>query len=94
MTYVDKLSQDPEFRKLYIQESFVIDAMELICRLMNQGGISIDEMADRLLISRKRLHKAFQGDIDLRTMAMILTEMGYQPLFGVRKINGEAQKPC
>jgi transcriptional regulator with XRE-family HTH domain len=56
--------------RLFRQEQTILDITELICRIMNEDGISQSQLAERLGKSQKYVSRLLNGDCDV-TMRII-----------------------
>lgn len=67
------LSANPEFRKLLAVESLVLEAGELIARLMESRGVNRAELARRLGKSRAWVTQLLNGraNLTLKTLAEV-----------------------
>jgi transcriptional regulator with XRE-family HTH domain len=73
-----------EHKQLLRQEELILDATELISKIMKDNGITKAELADRLGKSKAFVTQCLCGhqNLTLRTLADIFTVLGYQAYFG------------
>lgn len=82
MKTIDEFTKKHE--TLLRQEELILDATELISKIMNDNGISKTELAKRLGKSKAFVTQCLCGhqNLTLRTLADFFTVMGYQAHFG------------
>ncbi len=73
---VKEFENDPE----YIAEGLLLQINEEICRLMDQEGISRNELSRRLGVSRQFVTKLLRGNanVKLLTLVKIVTALNMQ----------------
>ena len=78
-TLTEQLIQTPEGKRQYLQERTILEITEKICELMQKEGISDEELAKRLGISKRKLLNILNGrkDITIRMLSDILNSLGY-----------------
>jgi transcriptional regulator with XRE-family HTH domain len=83
-----------EHKQLLRQEELILDATELICKIMKDNGISKAELADRLGKSKAFVTQCLCGhqNLTLRTLADIFTVLGYQARFGAEPYSVEMKE--
>jgi len=82
MKTIDEFAK--EHKHLLRQEELILDATELISKIMNDNGISKSELAERLGKTKAFVTQSLCGhqNLTLRTLANIFTGLGYQANFG------------
>jgi DNA-binding phage protein len=83
-------STPEEFR----QEELILEATELIARVMNQNGISKSELASKLGKSKPHVSQCLSGqqNLTLRTLSDVLGALGYRMQVGAVPISSTAGK--
>ena len=71
---------DPDRYKLFLEEAICLDATELICKIMQESGITQSELAARLKISKVAISNLFRNfqNISLKRLSRILFALGYK----------------
>jgi len=77
---IDKLTETKEGLRLYQQERTIVEITELICRLMEEYGISRSDLAARLKKTKGYISQLLDGDANMtvRTVSDLLTALGFQ----------------
>jgi transcriptional regulator with XRE-family HTH domain len=76
-TQYEVLTEDPEFRKMVALEFLVLQASEVIARLMAEQGLSKADLARRLNKSRAWVTQLLNGqaNMTIRTLAEVVHEL-------------------
>jgi len=74
-----------DYRRLFNQETFILEVTESICKYMNENNISRTELARRLDRTKGFVSQVLNGsrNVTLRTLADILWALGCEPRFQV-----------
>ncbi len=84
-TVLDELLKDPEYARVYAEESLVTDVMEAISEWMEVRGVHRAELARRLGTSRAHVTQMLNGrNISLRTLARVVHALDGQVEFSIR----------
>ncbi len=86
-TLVEKLTRTADGNRLYQQEKAVLDATELICKLMDEQRVSRLELAKRLITVPGYIDRILDGRIELTIpiFSDILVALGYTLHFSAKK---------
>lgn len=73
----DELMKTKEGMRLYQQEYTILEATELICKLMHEQNMNNKELAKRLGMTRKHVRRLLDGqkNMTLRTLSDIFTTL-------------------
>ena len=78
-TWITELAKDEEGRRLLEQERLILEVTESIANVMEEQGISRDELAKRLGKTPAFVTKLLRGDnnLTLRTLADVFYAMNH-----------------
>jgi transcriptional regulator with XRE-family HTH domain len=78
MTWVEKLTADPDGKRAFLREKTVLEATELIAGLMEDQGVGKAELARRLGTSRQWVSQLLDGNqnMTLATLSDVLFALG------------------
>lgn len=76
MTYRSPFTNDPEYARLYAEESLRADIGETLATLMHKRGVSKVRLAVRLGVSPKRIRRLLRDGDDVRLFAAAVHELG------------------
>jgi transcriptional regulator with XRE-family HTH domain len=81
-TIVDRITQDPEGMRRYLQERLIVDVTEQLCELIEKKGIKRGELARKLGKSNAYVSQLLNGDANmtLRTMADLFWALDSSPV--------------
>jgi DNA-binding phage protein len=84
-------STPEEFR----QEELILEATELISKMMNQNGVSKSELATKLKKSKAHISQCLSGEqnLTLRTLADVFGALGYRMQVGASPLDSAVAKP-
>jgi antitoxin component HigA of HigAB toxin-antitoxin module len=84
-------STPEEFR----QEELILETTELICKMMNQNGMSKSELATKLKKSKAHISQCLSGEqnLTLRTLADVFGALGYRMQVGATPLDSAIGKP-
>ncbi|MEJ5328604.1 MAG: helix-turn-helix transcriptional regulator [Desulfobaccales bacterium] len=92
MTLMDHYTQDPQFARLLAQEELILEVTETLCALLEKEGVSRTELARRLGKTKGFVSQLLGGgrNLTLRTLADVLSVLGYRLQLKPEKLGGEA----
>lgn len=64
MTWVDGINKTPEDKRLFAQEQAILEVTELVCKLMEEQGVSKDELAKRMRTTKGKIIKLLDGRLN------------------------------
>lgn len=76
MTYRSPFTNDPEYARLYAEESLRADIGEALATLMRARGVNRIALALRLGVSLKRVNRLLRKGDDVRLFAAAVHELG------------------
>ncbi|AEB10084.1 helix-turn-helix domain-containing protein [Desulfobacca acetoxidans] len=87
MNLLDEYMQDKDFKKLMAQEDLIMEVTETLCYLLEQEGVTRQELAKRLNKSKGFISQLLNGgrNLTLRTIADIAESLGYRVTIGAEK---------
>lgn len=87
-SYLAEIKSDPYKLGMYQQDKTVLEYTELVCKTMQEDGISRKELAKRICRSEIYIGKLLDGDteLSLQRMTEIMTAMGYSLKMTAEKI--------
>ena len=65
-TFIEKLIDDAEGRKLYFREDLIFEITEEICKVMEEKGISKAELSRLAGVSKSNITQLLSGDHNMR----------------------------
>lgn len=65
-TFIEKLIDDTEGRKLYFREDLIFEITEEICKVMEEKGISKAELSRIAGVSKSNITQLLSGDHNMR----------------------------
>jgi antitoxin component HigA of HigAB toxin-antitoxin module len=76
--------------ELFRQEELILEATELIARMMNQNGVSKTELAAKLGKSKAYVTQCLSGEqnLTLRTLSDLFGALGYRMQVGAEALDG------
>lgn len=76
----DRIVETPEGMIAWNEEQAIIDTTEMICEIMRRKKIKRAMLAEQLGISKSRITQILDGtaNITIRTLARVLTVLGYE----------------
>lgn len=88
---VCQLTITSEGRRLYQQERTILECTELICKVMDENGVTRAELARRLGKSKGYVTKLLDGQIDMsiRVISDIFTVLGKSLCLSIVEMNQE-----
>jgi transcriptional regulator with XRE-family HTH domain len=77
-TVVERLIQTREGERLFRQEQVILDVTELICRVMDEDGVSRSQLAKRLGKSKGYVSQLLDGEhnMTIRTISDVFCALG------------------
>jgi transcriptional regulator with XRE-family HTH domain len=85
--------QDADFKKRLIQEEFILEVTEVICKIMRDKGISRKELSNLMGKSKASISQLLNGErnLTLRTVADILNVLGCRGILKYEEIQKNNQ---
>jgi transcriptional regulator with XRE-family HTH domain len=65
-TFFQELMSDHEGRRLYFREDLIFEITEVICRTMQEKGVSKTQLAKLLNVSKSNITQLLSGDHNMR----------------------------
>lgn len=76
-SHLARIQKDPEFARLFAEEGLINTAQELLARQMQKQGVSKDELAKRLGVSKAAVTRLLGGrNPRLRELAAAMHALG------------------
>ena len=83
-TTIETNLQDPEFRRHFAEEGFVVECMERVCEWMEREDVTRAELARRLGTTPANVTQMLSGrNVSLRTLASVAHVLGGVPEFRI-----------
>jgi len=94
MALIQEYMQDDKFRNLLAQEELIMEVTELLCKLIDEEGISRNELAKRLGKTKGFISQLLNGgrNLTLRTIADIISALGYKVTLNSHKVDHEGKE--
>jgi len=91
MTWIDRLKQDEEGRRLLEQERLIVEVTEAMASLLKEREVSRSELARRIGTSPAFVTKLLRGDnnFTLRTLSDVFFALGHSVHFSL----GDLDRP-
>ncbi len=91
-TLIEKLTKTPEGRRLFQRERTELDMTELVCKVMDEQGVSRAKLAKRLSTQEWCIDKLLDGSIefDLRQWSDVFFALGREVRFQAVEITCDA----
>lgn len=93
----DEFLSDKRSRRLYERESLAFEASELVCRLMEESGVSRAELAHRIGASKSLITQLLTGsrNMTMHTLADLAFSLDHKIDMGAQRIDAfAAGSPC
>lgn len=87
MTLKDDICSTPEGRQVWQQERSIIEVTEMICRIMEENGITRTALAKTLGKSTSHITELLDGsNLTIRKISDVLNAMGYEFVITERRL--------